>query len=117
MARKSILVAIHIALSGGFAFTAAAPTRPPAPTLVEPAAGAAQVQPITLRWNPVVDPDRPIGSYTWQVGTTSTFGVIIAAGFTNQSGDGIPAATRDTVSRSEERRVGEECRSRWAAYH
>ena len=98
MARKSILVAIHIALSAAFAFTAAAQTPPPAPTLVEPAAGAAQVQPITLRWNPVVDPDGPIGSYTWQVGTTSTFGVIIAAGFTNQSGDGIPAATRATVS-------------------
>ena len=32
MARKSILVAIHIALSAAFAFTAAAQTPPPAPT-------------------------------------------------------------------------------------
>src|SRR5712691_12476719 len=82
MARRSILVAIHIALSAAFSFTAAAQTPPPAPALVEPAAGAALVQPITLAWNPVVDPDGPIGSYTWHVGTSATFGPIIAAGAT-----------------------------------
>ncbi len=83
MARKPVLfIAIHLALLA-FAFTAAAQTPPPAPTLVAPAAGAVLVQPITLSWTAVVDPDGPIGSYTWQVSNTSTFGVIIASGFTN----------------------------------
>src|SRR5262245_41525367 len=98
MARTSLLfMAIHLALLA-LAFTAEAQTPPPAPTLVAPAAGAALVQPIALAWNPVVDPDGPIGSYAWQVGTTPTFDVIIAAGATNLSGDDIPARTRDTVS-------------------
>src|SRR5712691_5511909 len=97
MARKYALTAMYIVLLA-FAFTAAAQTPPPAPSLVEPAAGAALVQPITLGWNPVVDPDGPIGSYTWQVGTSSTFGTIIAAGATNLSIDGIPVPTHDTVS-------------------
>src|SRR5947208_8597437 len=97
MRPKWMVAACLVALATS-AIEVAAQTAPPAPALVEPADGASLVQPVGLRWNPVVDPDGPIGSYTWQVGTTSTFGVIIAAGFTNQSGDGIPAATRDTVS-------------------
>src|SRR5262245_44241693 len=80
------------------AFTAAAQTPPPAPSLVQPAAGAARVQPITLGWNPVVDPDGPIGSYTWQVGTSSTFGTIILQGFQNMISDTIPTPTQDEIS-------------------
>jgi hypothetical protein len=97
MAAKCILVASHLAVSA-FAFTAQAQTPPPAPSLVEPAAGAALVQPITLGWSSVVDPDGPIGSYSWQVGTTSTFDLVIAAGARNLSGEGIPVPTRDKVS-------------------
>src|SRR5437763_206281 len=97
MARTYVLTAMHIALLV-LAFTAAAQTPPLAPSLVAPAAGAALVQPITLGWNPVVDPDGPIGSYTWQVGTSSTFGTIIAAGAPNLSLDGIPVPTHDKVS-------------------
>src|SRR5215831_21195262 len=97
MARKYMLTAMHIALLV-FVFTAAAQTPPPSPSLVEPAVGAALVQPITLGWNAVVDPAGPIGSYTWQVGTSATFGTIIAAGATNLSLDGIPVPTHDTVS-------------------
>src|SRR5881397_1939277 len=82
----------------GSAVTAAAQTPPPAPSLISPAAGASLVQPITLAWSSVVDPDGPIGSYTWQVSTTSTFASIIAAGATNQAADTIPAATRDKLS-------------------
>jgi hypothetical protein len=81
-----------------FAFTTAAQTPPPAPVLVGPADAAALVQPITLSWNPVVDPDGPVGSYTWQVGTSSTFGTIIASGFQNMISDTIPTPTRDKVS-------------------
>src|SRR5262245_36420909 len=70
---------------------ALAQTPPPAPALVEPASGASLVQPMTIRWNPVVDPDGPIGNYTWQVGTTSAFTVVIASGATDQrNGDVIP---------------------------
>src|SRR5262245_66180097 len=97
MTRKFILTVVPIGLLV-FALTAGAQTPPPAPSLVEPAAGAALVQPITLAWNPVVDPDGPIGSYTWQVGTSATFGTIIAAGATNLSIDGIPVPTHDKVS-------------------
>src|SRR5262245_18699297 len=81
------------------ALEAAAQAPPPAPLLVAPANGAALVQPITLQWGAVVDPDGPIGSYTWQVSSTSTFGVVIASGFTNESGDpSIPTRTDDKVS-------------------
>jgi hypothetical protein len=97
MARTYMLMVMHIALLA-FAFTAVAQTPPPAPSVVAPAAGAALVQPITLSWNPVVDPAGPIGSYAWQVGTSTTFGTIIAAGATNLSLDGIPVPTHDTVS-------------------
>jgi len=82
-----------------FTFAAAAQTPPPAPTVVAPANGAALVQPITIEWNPIVDPDGPIGSYTWQVSASSTFGTIIAEGSHNMSGDdNIPTPTRDKVS-------------------
>jgi hypothetical protein len=81
-----------------FAFTATAQTPPPAPTLIEPANGASVVQPIGLGWNAVSDPDGPIVSYTWQVGTSSTFGTIVASGFQNMISDTMPAPTHDTVS-------------------
>src|SRR5262245_8919983 len=68
---------------------------PPAPTLVQPADGASLVQPMTLAWSAVVDPDGPIANYTWQVGTSSTFSTIIASGFTdNRNGDPIPTQAR-----------------------
>src|SRR5437868_11514732 len=60
---------------------------PPAPVLAAPANGASLVQPITLDWNAVSDPDGPIGSYTWQIATTSGFASIIASGFTNMDFD------------------------------
>src|SRR5262245_49099926 len=97
MARKYILTALHLALAL-VAVTASAQTPPSAPSLIAPAAGAAVVQPITLAWGAVVDPDGPIGSYTWQVSKTSTFDVVIASGFTNAPGDDIPIATQDKVS-------------------
>src|SRR4029453_529954 len=72
---------------------------PPPPVLVSPANGASLVQPITLDWNPVSAPGGPIGSYTWQVGTSSTFITVIASGFTNMDSDpSIPTRTADKVS-------------------
>jgi hypothetical protein len=57
------------------------------------------VQPITLDWNPVSATGGPIGSYTWQVGTTSGFATVIASGFTNMDSDpSVPTATADKVS-------------------
>ncbi|MCI0535199.1 MAG: hypothetical protein L0Z50_08220 [Verrucomicrobiales bacterium] len=81
-----------------FSWPVGAQTPPPAPTLVGPANGAALVQPITLEWNPIIDPDGPMGSYTWQVGTSSTFGTVIAEGSQNLSSEEIPLPTRDQVS-------------------
>ena len=78
-------------------FNAAAQTPPPAPTLISPTNGATLAQPLTLQWTAVSDPDGPMGSYLWQVGTTSSFGVVIASGFTDaRNGDPIP--TQDRVS-------------------
>ena len=75
------------------------PSGPPAPTLAAPAADASLVQPITLDWNAVTATGGPIGSYTWQVGTTSTFTTIIASGFTNMESDSsIPTRTDDKLS-------------------
>src|SRR3954463_12551428 len=85
-------------MAGARTASAATVTPPPAPTLVEPAAAASVVEPLTLRWSPVVDPDGPIASYTWQVGTSSTFTTVVASGFTQESLPGIPVATADTVS-------------------
>jgi hypothetical protein len=88
---KHNLILAAILLTTFPAVNAQAQTPPPAPTLVEPANGGALAQPMTIRWNPVVDPDGPIGNYTWQVGTSSIFGVVIASGFTDQrNGDVIP---------------------------
>jgi hypothetical protein len=78
--------------------SAATLTPPPAPALVQPAAGASVVEPFTLGWGAVVDPDGPIGSYTWQVATSSTFARVVASGFTQESLPGIPVATTDKVS-------------------
>src|ERR1041385_8545162 len=75
------------------------PGRPPAPILVAPGDGASLIQPITLDWNPVSAQGGPIGSYTWQVGTTSGFAIVIASGFTNMDSDpSIPTRTADKVS-------------------
>ena len=75
-----------------------APTGPPAPALVSPVNGTSLVQPITLDWNATSNPNGPIGSYTWQVGTTSTFSTVIASGFRNMDSDTVPTPTEDKVS-------------------
>ena len=98
MTKWTWMAAMSVFLTVASALEAAAQA-PPAPVLVAPANGAALVQPIGLEWDAVVDPDGPIGSYTWQVSSTSTFGVVIASGFTNESGDpSIPTRTDDKVS-------------------
>ena len=75
------------------------PSAPPAPVLVSPANGASLVQPINLTWNAPPTTVGPIGSYTWQVSTSSTFTVVTASGFTNQEADpSIPIRTFDKVS-------------------
>src|SRR5262252_1228819 len=77
----------------------ATPAAPPPPVLVAPANGASLIQPITLDGDPVSAPGGPIGSYTWQVGTTSAFTTVIASGFTNMDSDpSIPTRTADKVS-------------------
>ncbi|PYL46874.1 MAG: hypothetical protein DMF40_10710 [Verrucomicrobia bacterium] len=67
--------------------------------MAAPANGASLVQLITLDWNAVSDPDGPIGSYTWQIVTTSGFTSIIASGFTNMDSDpSVSTPTADKVS-------------------
>jgi len=96
MTRRPTLIALFFILAIP-PFHAIAQTPPPAPTLISPTTGATLAQPMTLQWSAVSDPDGPMGSYTWQVGTTSSFGVVIASGFTDaRNGDPIP--TQDRVS-------------------
>src|SRR4029078_3517781 len=71
---------------------------PPAPVLVRPRHGASLVQPITLDWDPVSATGGPIGSYTWQVGTTSGFTTVIASGFTNM--DNYPSIRTRTADKT-----------------
>src|SRR5262249_60257621 len=98
MTKWTWMAAMSVFLTAAQALQAAAQA-PPAPVLVAPANGAALVQPIGLVWGAVADPDGPIGSYTWQVSSTSTFGIVIASGFTNESGDpSIPTRPDDKAS-------------------
>ena len=103
--RCSVLIAAFLFACTGSTFASGGqspsptPARPPAPVLVSPANGTSLVQPITLDWNPVSAPGGPIGSYTWQVGTSSTFTTVIASGFTNMDSDpSIPTRTADKLS-------------------
>ncbi len=104
MPRRLVIVAAFVAMlvvasvSTAQRALSASVSPPPAPALVEPAAAAAVVEPLTLRWGTVVDPDGPIESYTWQVGTSATFATVIASGFTQVSLPGIPVPTQDQVS-------------------
>ena len=93
--KPSLIVAALLSAIVILAADATAQTAPPAPTLVEPASGASLAQPMTLRWSAVSDPDGPIVSYTWQLGTTSSFGIVIASGFTDtRHGDPVPTFAR-----------------------
>jgi hypothetical protein len=55
-------------------------------------------QPIVLDWDPVTAPGGDIGSYTWQIGTTSAFTKIVASGFRNIDDPSVPTPTDDKVS-------------------
>ena len=97
MKPSSIAVALLLAFTAAGIRLTAQTAPPPAPALVAPANGASLVQPVGLKWSAVVDPDGPIVSYTWQVGTTSAFTIVIAAGFTDtRNGDPVP--TQDRLS-------------------
>jgi hypothetical protein len=95
---KTDVMKIILSSLGLLLFLVTTSAQTPAPVLVAPANDASLVQPITLDWNPVTDPNAPIGSYTWQVGTSSTFATIIAEGAQNLAGDSIPLPTEDKVS-------------------
>ena len=95
MKPRSILFALLFAFAS--VVHSAAQTPPPAPVLVAPASGASLVQPVGLQWQAVSDPDGPIGSYVWQVGTSSGFTNIIASGF-KDSRHGTPIPTQDRLS-------------------
>ena len=104
---RSVLIAALLFVWSGSTFASGGrspsptppPAQPPAPVLVSPANGASLVQPINLSWNAPPSTVGPIGSYTWQVSTSSTFTTVVASGFTNQEADpSIPIRTFDKVS-------------------
>jgi len=88
----------HLLILWAIVFAASAQTAPPPPTPVEPAIGASLMQPITFARNPIVDPNGAMGSYTWQVETSSTFSTVITQGFQNMVSEDMPAATLDQLS-------------------
>src|SRR3984893_8219989 len=72
-----------------------AAAQPPAPQLVGPTNGAALAQPLTIAWSAVIDSHGPIVSYSWQIGTTSSFTIVPLAGFTDvRNGTPIPTFSR-----------------------
>src|SRR4029077_21175570 len=78
---------------------APSPAQPPAPVLVSLANGASLVQPISLSWRAPPSTVGPIGSYSWQVSTSSTFTIVVASGFMHKEADpSIPIRTFDKVS-------------------
>src|SRR3712207_4162010 len=79
----------------------------------------------SLRANPIITSSRPWGEWTdglieedlLPVGWGAALGY---PGFRPRAGGGAVAVrvlTAPSLARSEERRVGEECRSRWSPYH
>ena len=56
--------------------------------------------------------NRPLGVIYWLSGLTCT-----EQNFITKSGFQRYAAEHQVTTRSEERRVGKECRSRWSPYH
>ena len=82
----------------GIVVSTVAQATPPTPVLVAPADGAPVRQPITVDWDPVVDPSGPIVSYTWQVGTSAGFTTVVLEGSTSMLFEGVEAATSDQVS-------------------
>ena len=47
----------------------------------------------------------------------SVVAMIVVGGLTRLTDSGLSITEWDLVTRSEERRVGKECRSRWSPYH
>src|SRR5712691_1801186 len=98
MKPRPILATLLLAFAAS-ASDGAAQTPPPAPMLVEPASGAAVVQPATLRWSAVVDPvptqDRvsgvPNGTYFWRVKATQNVGG--ATGFIDSAWSAVVSFT------------------------
>ena len=89
----------HVGVPDGRTGAGGQAQAPPAPVVVAPANGSRSFSRSASRATQSSNPDGPIGSYTWQVSSTSTFGVVIASGFTNESGDpSIPTRTDDKVS-------------------
>lgn len=80
--QRRLVWSIVLASLATFTLTVGAQS-PPAPTLLDPPAGASVVQPVTLRWSAVSDPTGPILSYVWEVGTTLSFTTVVASGFTD----------------------------------
>jgi hypothetical protein len=91
-------VSVALVATLGIIISTVAQGTPPTPVLVAPADGASVRQPITVDWDPVVDPSGPIVSYTWQVGTSAGFTTVVLEGFTNMLFEGVEAATNDQVS-------------------
>src|SRR5258705_284531 len=55
--------------------------------------------------------------YTISLNHASAFDTTVTYSLGGTAGEGSDYATITTHSRSEERRVGKECRSRWSPYH
>jgi hypothetical protein len=95
---KHAFAALSILVCLAASPNAAAQTAPAAPLPIAPANGFSGAQPITLRWQAINDPDGPIGSYSWEVSTSSSFTSVIASGFQNLSRPDIPIPTHGQVS-------------------
>src|SRR2546427_3908837 len=73
--------------------------------------------PISLR-DGLVDPETRIGRRAWVADGDVGVGAVMAVRRRGAAAAReVPLVGRDHEARSEERRVGKECRSRWSPYH
>jgi len=70
---------------------------------------------VTSYWN--LGSVKATGIYTIKDGVLGMRNARLIKGSTDLSGDGFVDFRNELYDRSEERRVGKECRSRWSPYH
>src|SRR3989442_15103463 len=71
----------------------------------------------SLSWNPTLAAGRPVAACS-SITAMSATTLMLSPAYPPPPGPPRNACSSpDTLSRSEERRVGKECRSRWSPYH
>jgi len=111
---KSIMLALAVGLCLAIPVAAQdvkSQTPPPAPAAAAaPASSHVLMRPLDIKWGdppPVLRKGARLAVLSGDPGSTGPFTIRLK----------LPAGYKIAPHRSEERRVGKECRSRWSPYH